>query len=193
MMVLMSGDAEFFHRLWIQAARLSRGSRYRALWLPTVASISGGALWSIFPGPLGFLFLVVTKLTILVWWMVGVTKISIVVLHRQWSILAGRFFVFIVSIPIIYAGFACGDYIHLVTFYPFYWQRIDGKAVGPVRFPWGDEAVSVLDGLQFHTLVYDGSGSTKVGFGADSKYFEALRTSTRHLIGNFYIEEVRSR
>ena len=92
-------------------------------------------------------------------------------------------------------GLISGDYVHLAVLYPHYRTVIAEKGGGltaPVTFPWGDDAVSVMDGMRLINLVYDASPTTAkyVGQIRDDPDIEGFKNYTRHMVGNFYLEEV---
>jgi hypothetical protein len=95
----------------------------------------------------------------------------------------------ICSIPLIGLSVFAGDYIHLAVFYPYYMfeihQHSDWQSKA-IRFPWGDNAVLVTDGLQFRTLIYDASGKTVIEDRLDPNI--GVRVNVRQLAGNFYME-----
>ena len=82
-----------------------------------------------------------------------------------------------------------GDYVHLAFLYPYYREKIAQTSKRPVRFKWGDQALSVLDGYQMQILLYDDTGATTIiAKPVQDKY--QICTYRYHLIGNFYIEHV---
>ncbi len=83
--------------------------------------------------------------------------------------------------------------MHLLTLYPYYRQKIAESPEGPVRFPWGDAAAWVTDGIHLRILIHDESGTTRAAVGIESPGPDGLWVSTHHLLGNFFIEEVYSR
>ena len=60
------------------------------------------------------------------------------------------------------------------------------------RFPWGDHARFVTDGIVDETLVYDRADRMQadVGKWANGAQGEGLSTYTQHIIGHFYLQTV---
>jgi hypothetical protein len=93
------------------------------------------------------------------------------------------------SLPLTILGSVSGDYIHLAAMYPYYVVKIRDHPdwqTKEVRFYWGDEAVSVLDGIRARVLIYDASGKVVVGDRPDTDG-TGLRVNIQHFIGNFYL------
>jgi uncharacterized membrane protein len=87
------------------------------------------------------------------------------------------------------AGIAAGDYLHVIVAYPEYVLGIQESPQSPARFLWGDYAVFVTDGLQEKTLIFDPTHATII---EERPYGDGLRISTRHLMTDFYLEEIYS-
>ncbi len=89
-----------------------------------------------------------------------------------------------------------GDYIHLAAMYPKYHFVVSNDPEGqskPISFPWGDAAITVLDGIQLRILVYDATSLTQGKVGNVWQNQETgLKIYTRHLLGNFFIEDAMS-
>jgi hypothetical protein len=168
---------------------------FRAARFPILLSCLAGALKSFFPGPLGFLFVVVTGLTLVGWWLVGIMKLGANLFQRRWRAGVGRVLLLAASIPLVGIGFRSGDYVHLVALYPYYLYRIEQTPKRPVAFEWGDAAVTVVDGLHLRTLLYDDSGETRaqVGVGRRHPEEEGLWIETSHFVGNFFLQETFNR
>jgi hypothetical protein len=104
---------------------------------------------------------------------------------------ACRYLMFsIFAITLILPCCRLGDYIHVVLFSPYYVFKIAqmDSFSKEVRFPWGDYALTVLDGSIPRTLVYDPSGSREketvpIKLELGTRY-------TRHVIGPFYLEDI---
>jgi hypothetical protein len=87
--------------------------------------------------------------------------------------------------PFMWVSWISRDYVHLALMYPFYASRItaaDAHPSKPIRFGWGMQHSGSI------ALVYDPTGKTLPGDGQDP-IEPAISTQTRHLIGNFYIED----
>jgi hypothetical protein len=88
-----------------------------------------------------------------------------------------------------------GDYVHLAVMYPYYVVKIRSHPdwqSKEVRFDWGDDAVTALDGLLLKVLVYDASGKIVVGDRPDLGGGE-VTVNIQHFIGNFYLERWSSK
>ncbi len=100
----------------------------------------------------------------------------------------GRTLIVAAALPLITGGFLAGDYVHLAINYPRYRRVIDQTQTRPVRFAWGDYAVTILDGLQLRVLVFNESGPPA------PEAIEAERgrdtVSVTRLIGPFYLESI---
>jgi len=166
--------------------------RRPSFWFPISASLIGSTLWSLFPGPAGFLFLIMSCLVILGYLITMFALIGASIVRGQWHAGARRVALVAIAVPISILGIRSGDYLHVVVAYPYYRLKIAQTAERPVRFPWGDQAVTVADGLQFRALLYDDRGEMnlidhRVGDGNG-----VFWVSTRRLMGQFFIQEVIS-
>jgi len=140
------------------------------------------------PGPLGFLSRVIGLLSIVAWGITILVSIVRALFRRNWNRAVGFPAIVICALPLIFIGAISGDYVHLTVLSPSYVYKIRQQPDWPsreTRFGWGDDAITVLDGMQLKVLVYDPTGKTQVGEGPGPD--GGLRTSTRHLIGNFYL------
>jgi hypothetical protein len=126
----------------------------RAARFPLLLSCLASALNSVFPGPLGMLFLATAALTLLVWWLIGMIKFGGDLFCKRWLKGTGRVLVAAASAPVVAIGILSGYYIHLFTLYPYYLYRIEHTQGRPVAFDWGDGAVTVLDGMGFFLPCY---------------------------------------
>jgi len=159
--------------------------------IPIGAAILGGTAMSVFPGPLGVLVLLIGFLVVLIWALIGVGKLIFDLCHRRWLASGARLLQITACLPLALFCAVSGDYIHLALFYPSYRITIAKTPDGPVRFPWGDAAVTVGDGIHFRVLVFDRSGATEAVLGRRPGP-EGLSTITNHLVGRFYMEETFS-
>lgn len=169
-----------------------RNPSLHAIWFVVGASVGGGTLWSFFPGLWGFLSLLLAAAAVLVCWLAGLGGVAGDLSRRRWRRSGVRSLLLAASVPLAFLGANSGDYVHLAALYPSYWPQIAESPDGPVRFPWGDGAVSVLDGMRLRTLVYDRSGETRATVGVDQQDSTGFRIFTRHLVGNFFAEERHS-
>jgi hypothetical protein len=161
----------------------------RSASIPIGAAILGGTAKSVFPGPPAFPVVLIGVLTVLIWTLIGVGKLIFDLCHRRWLISGARLLQITACLPLAVIGAASGDYVHIALFYPSYRMTIAKSPDGPVRFPWGDAALTVLDGMHFRTLVFDRGGATEAVLGRQLGP-DGLPKFTRHLIGNFYLEEI---
>jgi hypothetical protein len=72
--------------------------------------------------------------------------------------------------------------------YPYYAVKIRAHSdwqSKEIKFGWGDEAVTALDGTRKRVLIYDASGMTIVGDRPDPG--TGLRLNIQHFIGDFYL------
>lgn len=106
---------------------------------------------------------------------------------KRWRILVEQITLLIVVLPIIVTGPLLADYIHLAILYPYYSHKIAQTSERPVTFVWGDQALTVLDGLQMRTLLYDETGATSATSN-EKRNDEGLCTFRQHLIRNFFIQ-----
>jgi hypothetical protein len=163
--------------------------------LPIFAAVVASTLNSFFPGPSGFLCLFTGVAVVLFWLLAAVLKLGIDLCRGQWMSLGRRSIVIATSAPLVGFAFLSGDYLHLFALYPYYMPKIAAAPEEVVRFAWGDDAVTVLDGIQLRVLVHDGSGMTKAAVGVERpgpEGLEGLRVNTSHLIGDFFLETTSS-
>jgi hypothetical protein len=168
-----------------------RNPTFRTALVPLVAAIIASTLHSFFPGIGGFFALLVGTMTIIGWMATVLVLIGVGAFRRRWKSAGLSLLILTCVSPVSLAVFALsGDFVHLLLLYPYYLSKIhqDGEIANePVRFAWGDDAVSVLDGARLRVLIYDTSGEIASAMG-QIKREDGLIVSTRHLIGNFYIE-----
>ena len=152
-------------------------------------SLAGGTLWSVYPGPLGALLLTTGLLVIIVSLIVALCRTGFSLFRKQWQLFGARLIMLVVAFPVIFMGLRLGAYVHLAILYPYYHGIIVQTSKRPLRFPWDDQALSAIQPAQIQTLLYDDTGETTATNtpepGADGIY-----TSRRHLISNFFIEDV---
>lgn len=125
-------------------------------------------------------FLLVFALLVIQFFQIGAAT-----WRRQWRLGAKRLMLLMIGIPLALIGAESGDYLHLAILYPSYRAEIAQASERPVKFPWGDQAAFVGDGLQFRTLVYDDTGNTAR---AAPRVEEGICVTDNRLIGNFFIE-----
>jgi len=156
----------------------------RTLWVPIGASSIGSTLWSVFPGPLGFVFLLTSGLAILGYLIAMLVLLLATIVRGRWRSGAQRLILLAVAVPLTVLGARSGDYLHFVAAYPYYRYKIAQTGERPVAFPWGDQAVSVVDGVQFRILLYDDRGKVNlVDHGDPDDGGTGFWVITRHLIG----------
>ena len=156
-------------------------------WIPTAAAFVGSTLWSFFPGPLGFVFSLAAAIAIVIWLAIAICRFLIGAIRRHWRNVATRFVQITLAVPLVGMGALSGDYVHFALAYPYYLQQLATKPERPLRFAWGDRAVSVLEGTDFRTLIYDSSRTTPIVRGERDQ--EGLFTTTQHFVGPFFLEE----
>ncbi len=154
-------------------------------------SLTGSTLWSVFAGPLGFLLLMISLLIVAVSLIAVLSGVVSALFGRQWRLFGERLIVLVVAAPVVVTGTRLGDYVHLALLYPYYRENIAQTSKRPVRFYWGDQAVSVLDGLQLRSLLYDDTGVTTVTT-TQERDDQGLCTFRQHLMVNFFIESLHS-
>jgi hypothetical protein len=123
-------------------------------------------------------------------WLTGLVKLANAIFHRWWRLLGIRLILLVMSVPLVVIGVISGDYIHLFMMYPYYRHVIDHSPNGPIRFAWGDSAVSALDGLQLRILIYDRTGETRQKINIETQNSEGIFQETDHFLGNFFIEHI---
>lgn len=124
---------------------------------------------------------------VVLYWLVATLRVVAAAFSKRWRVSGFRAVSLVVSIPLALAGLETGDYLHLLLFYPHHWNVIKRTAERPVRFGWGDEAVTVMDGLKLRTLIYDDSGKAEKQLNLERRG-EGLSSMTVHLFGKFFIE-----
>jgi hypothetical protein len=165
-----------------------RGPRARAVWFPFGFSLAGSTGLSASPGPLGSLVLLISMLVILGGLIAALFRIGVAIFHRQWRLSGERLILLIIAFPLIFLGLRSGDYVHLAVLYPYYREKIAQTSERPVRFPWGDAAVTVLDGIQYRTMLYDDTGKTGEMNDVEQHRAEGLVVIDHRLTGSFFIE-----
>jgi hypothetical protein len=169
--------------------RFPVSSLLRWISIPLAIAVLASTVKSFIAGPGWILALLLGALSLIGW--AGVLLVSTIraAFRRHWGRVALLCGAFVGAPPLVFVGILSGDYVHLALMYPYYalqlrqdpdWQSKEA------RFGWGDEAVTVLDGVRLRTLVYDASGKT-VGDRPDPEV-GGLRLNIQHLIGNFYLE-----
>ena len=149
-----------------------------------VAAVLGSSVQSFLPGPGGFACLLLCILVVGFWAIICMGKLVIAMFRARWRTAAVRVLIVVAALPLVAAGFLAGDYIHLAINYPHYRAVIDGTETRPVRFPWGDYAVTVMDGIKLTTLLYDESGLPV----PSTRDVEGLHVRVEPFVGDFYVE-----
>ncbi len=180
--------AEAFGVAVTGAGRGSYAAAIRAASFPFLVSCLASTLDSYYPGGNGTLLLLGALLIFLGWWLAGLARMGIALFRRRWDAAGRRLVLLAISIPLAFVGFQSGDWVHLATSYPYYLYRIGKTSERPVRFYWGDTAVTVFDANRVRTLLYDDSGRTKAAVGVDRQDPSGLRIGTTHMTGNFFME-----
>jgi hypothetical protein len=159
--------------------------------IPLAIAVLASTVKSFIAGPGWILACLLGTLCLMGWAVVLLVSTIRAAFRRHWRRVALLCSALVGALPLISIGTFSGDYVHLALMYPYYavqirqspdWQSKE------TRFYWGDEAVTVLDGLRARTLVYDASGKTVVGDRPDDTNVGGLRLNVQHLIGNFYLE-----
>lgn len=168
---------------------LAANPRVRMVLFLLGVSLAGSALWSVFPGPLGTLLLIISSLVMLISLVANFFSACFALFNKRWQLFGERLLVFIVVIPIALTSMLLSDYIHLAVLYPYYRLEIARTSNRPVQFYWGDQALSAIDGVQMRTLMYDDSGKTDITNKME-RNDEGLCTKRWRLVGHFLIETV---
>lgn len=168
-----------------------RSSLFRLACVPLATSVIASTAHSFMPGLFGVPALLLFTAVMVGWTATVIVFIVLATRRRLWLKAALFVLVLISAWPSTLLGVRSGDYIHLAALYPHYMKAVhqNGDAhPKTVRFYWGDNAVTVLDGLQSISLVYDEreNGGPSVVQRMDR---EGARVFTRHLVGNFYVEQ----
>jgi len=161
------------------------GDAFLAAWFPIGVALAASTLESFRPGPLALLVFLVSVSLILGWAVTGIFQLCSAAWRRQWRLAAKRLAHLAIGATFALVAFRSGDYLHLAVLYPSYRATISQTAQRPVMFPWGDDAVTVLDGMRLRTLVYDESGKTT----ENARIRDGFCTIDRRLVGNFFIEQ----
>jgi hypothetical protein len=163
--------------------------------IPFLAALISNTFRSFFPGPSGFFISAPILVGLALWLLVSVGMLLYAAIRMRWRHAGFRLAVLLTAVPLVCIGLRSGDYVHLLALYPHYREMIAANPNGrsePVKFPWGDDAVSVLDGMQARILVYDTGPTTRAQVDHDLPWEEGLRVYTRHLLGNFYLQLVHT-
>lgn len=168
---------------------LAANPRVRMVLFLLGISLAGSALWSVFPGPLGTLLLVVSFIIILISLIVNLFSVCSALFSKNWQLFGERLLVLTVVIPITITSMLLSDYIHLAVLYPYYRLEIAHTSNRPVQFYWGDQALSAIDGVQMRTLMYDDSGKTDITNKLE-RNDDGFCTERWRLIGHFFIKTV---
>jgi hypothetical protein len=165
-------------------------SLLRWVGIPVAVAILASTVKSFNARPWGLLVLLLGESFLVGWTVMLLASTIRAAFRHNWKRAALLPCAFVCSLPLIFVGVLSGDYIHLAVMYPYYVVKIHSQPdwrTKEVRFDWGDEAVTVLDGLRARVLIYDASGKTVVGDRPDLGS-AGIRVNMQHLIGNFYLE-----
>jgi hypothetical protein len=158
--------------------------------VPVAIAILASTVKSFIAGPWWILAMLLGALSLVGWTLVLLAFTILAAFRQNWKRAALLPCAFVCSLPWIFVGIQSGDYIHLAVMYPYYAVKIysapDWRSK-EVRFDWGDDAITVLDGLRARVLIYDASGKTIVGDRPDLGS-GGVRVNIHHFIGNFYLE-----
>jgi hypothetical protein len=157
--------------------------------IPFTIAILASTVKSFIAGPWWILAMLLGVLSLIGWTIVLLASTIRAVFRRNWK-RASLLPSFVCSLPLIFLGILSGDYIHLAVMYPYYAVKIRSHPdwqSKEVRFDWGDEAVTALDGIRARVLIYDASGKTVVGDRPDLSS-DGIRVNVQHFTGNFYLE-----
>jgi hypothetical protein len=160
------------------------GEILRAVVLPLVSMIILLVVISYLPDDaVGFLML--ETIVLFLWVIAMVGNMIAAAWGRAWNKMLIAAIALIGVWPLMWASWISGDYVHLALMYPFYASQItaaDAHPSEPIRFGWGQQRTGMI------VLIYDPTGKTLLGDG-QNPIEHAISTRTRHLIGNFYIED----
>jgi hypothetical protein len=137
----------------------------------------------------GLLAIILGLLAIVAWAVALLVSTTRALFRKTWKRAVALPGAFICAVPLIVLGALSGDYVHLAMLYPYYVAKVHEHSdwqTKEVRFAWGDDAITVLDGPQLRVLVYDASGKTVVGDRPDPET-GGLRVDAQHLVGSFYL------
>lgn len=157
--------------------------------IPLAIAVLASTVKSFIAGPWWIFAWLLGILSIAVWTVVLLASALRAVIRHNWNRAGLLSCALVCALPLIILGAISGDYIHLGVMYPYYAVKISHQPdwrSKEVRFGWGDEAVTVLEGTRTRVLIYDASGNTAVGDRPDPDV-DGLRINIRHFIGNFYL------
>ena len=157
--------------------------------IPLAIAVLASTVKSFIAGPWWIFVWLLGILSIAVWTVVLLASALRAVIRHNWNRAALLSCAFVCAPPLIIFGANAGDNIHLAVMYPYYAVKIRSHPdwqSKQVRFGWGDEAVTVLDGTRTRVLIYDASGKTAVGDRPDPDV-GGIRINIRHFVGNFYL------
>ena len=158
--------------------------------IPLAIAVLASTVKSFIAGPYWILAMLLGLLSLVVWTVALLAPAIRAMIRRNWKKAALFPGAFLLSLPLVFLGILSGDYIHLAVMYPYYAVKIRSAPdwqSKEVQFYWGDDAVSVLDGVQMRVLIYDASGKIAVGDRPDRSN-GGIKSNIQHLIGNFYLE-----
>jgi|ERR1700733_4859122 hypothetical protein len=168
--------------------RLLIPSVLRWVGIPLTITVLASTVKSFIAGPWWIFAMLLGALSLAGWIVVLLASTIRAVVRRNWKRAALLPCAFVCSLPLIVLGVLSGDYVHLAVMYPYYAVKIRSHPDWQeVRFDWGDDAVTALDGLLARVLIYDASGKIVVGDRPDLGGGE-VRVNIQHFIGNFYLE-----
>lgn len=153
-----------------------------------VAIFAVGALFS-FSDLFFFWGIPALALVVSGWLLLESVRAALEIRRRKWRRLASLPVIlgglYLGALPLMEAGSAAGDYIHLVAYYPYYIARIKASGDGQASaFRWSSTGFGGV-GNADRTLVYDASG--EFGRAVGSEKTKLGRKEIRHLIGSFYL------
>jgi hypothetical protein len=163
--------------------------------VPLAIAVLASTVISFVAGPWWIVAALLGTASLIGWTVVLLASTILAAIRQNWERAVLLPFAFVCSLPLIALGVFSGDYVHLVAMYPYYSFKIHSLPdwqSKEVRFDWGDDAVTALDGLLGRVLIYDASGKAVVGDQPDLGGGE-VKVTRRRLIGNFYLELWSSR
>lgn len=162
----------------------------RTACVPLVVSVFVGTINSFFPRITGFGVLL-GAIVVVAWAIVVIVRGVRSLRRRVWQEAALLLVILVGIWPLIGLCIRSGDYIHLAILYPHYLNEIETTHGGDrttVKFPWGDAAAFVSNGMLLRVLIYDPSGELARMTDERRDPDSGLLVSYRPLVGKFYIE-----
>jgi hypothetical protein len=161
------------------------------VWFPVAAATLMSTAFSLFAGHAALLLVVlIAVLSVAVYWCCLLCFAAMAAIGRHWADCLVRATGLVLIVPLVLLARLSGDYVHFAVMFPYYYLTIATNSYHSARFPWGDRAMGVMDGMQLRTLVYDVSGETEQRLGQltpDAGTYGGPVCTVR-FIGGFFLE-----